>query len=222
MSLVLNNIYSKSNSNSIANYTVGSESGRILIIVLGMSYADDNPTNFVRYGGVNLTKAIDQISADDGSGYHYVRSEIWYMLDPPTGTATVVVNSGDNGEMPIIITYVSNADSSGVGSTTGSGGANSKPASTTLTPSASGSMIIGAIKTGTSGSSVYTALSGTSIEKQQTNVDGTVALLTAIPSGTSPQTIGVSYGTNADWAVVAVEIKVPGVATTNYGLLGMF
>lgn len=47
------------------------------------------------------------------------------------------------------------------------------------------------------------------VNKQQTNTDGSICLLTATPSGTSPDDIGMSWSGNYDSAVSAVEIKIP-------------
>jgi hypothetical protein len=70
----------------IWNHTVTSESNRILIV--GMSLSDGNKTGLtVTYGGLPLTR----IGVHNGSGSTPNRVELWYLINPPTGTAPIIV-----------------------------------------------------------------------------------------------------------------------------------
>jgi hypothetical protein len=214
MALAINNLTSKSNSNSIPSYTVGSETGRILIVALGMSFAQDNATIGVTYGGVALTKAG---SATSPLPDEFVRAELWYLLNPTAGAATIAVTSDDNTEMPVIVGYISGADTTGVGAT-GSNNGTSTNANVDVTPTASGNLLLGVHKTGISGATAFAAGTGTTLSRQQTNADGTVGLSSRTSAGTSPTNLSLT-ATSDGWAAFAVEIKAAGGAPppTNKG-----
>jgi hypothetical protein len=68
------------------SHTVGAVANRILIV--GISFRDGNVSaSGVTYGGTALT----QINAQNGPG-NQNRTELWYLLAPPVGTASVVVS----------------------------------------------------------------------------------------------------------------------------------
>jgi RHS repeat-associated protein len=85
-----------SSSQTTASITIGSGSNRILIV--GTSVQDANHANYpitgITYGGVALTK----IRSDEATGN--ARTELWYLLNPATGTANIIVNAtGSIGEL---------------------------------------------------------------------------------------------------------------------------
>lgn len=78
------------------SHTVGSSSNRLLIVGVTASSAG---ASSVTYGGVNLTK----LGSITGSS---VYSEIWYLKNPTSGTATVAVNfSSSNTAVAGSISY---------------------------------------------------------------------------------------------------------------------
>ncbi|MBE2179563.1 MAG: DUF11 domain-containing protein, partial [Chthoniobacterales bacterium] len=78
------------NATSIsATHVVGAGTNRLLMV--GVSFEDDNTSGMtissVTYGTNTLTRAIQRSSSQEAKG------EIWYMLNPPVGSATVTVTA---------------------------------------------------------------------------------------------------------------------------------
>jgi hypothetical protein len=66
-----------------------SVAGSNKILLVGVSIHDTTAVSSVTYSGQSLTNIrSDQVTSDDR------RSELWYMIDPPSGTADVVVTLG--------------------------------------------------------------------------------------------------------------------------------
>lgn len=71
------------------SHTIASGSNRILIVTVATYSANMGITvNGVTYSGVSLTKLRSDRSSLGSSG---VTSDIWYLINPPVGTANVVV-----------------------------------------------------------------------------------------------------------------------------------
>lgn len=76
------------------SHTVGTGSNRLLTVCPAARTATNGSelVSSVTYGGVNLTKLRhDRIN----DGVRYWSNEIWYMIAPPIGTATVTVTAGN-------------------------------------------------------------------------------------------------------------------------------
>ncbi len=70
-------------------------SGVNRLLVVGVSKRSYNSVTSVTYNGVALTKSG---AVQAGSG-DFSRSELWYLVNPPTGTNTIVVTPGGNDWM---------------------------------------------------------------------------------------------------------------------------
>jgi hypothetical protein len=90
------------------SHTIGSGSGRILLVGVSLSEFNNSPNgnvfvNTITYGSSSLTclKATEDNSGGScgagASGTFFVRSEIWYLLNPPVGSATITVTT--NGSL---------------------------------------------------------------------------------------------------------------------------
>lgn len=77
------------------SHTVGSGNNRLLVVSIGIE-GDSTVGNItgVTYNSVALTKAVENFVGD------YQNTEIWYLLNPPAGSANVAVTTnGDPGDI---------------------------------------------------------------------------------------------------------------------------
>ena len=70
----------------IINFAIGSGTNRLLVVAIAW-YTGSTTTVGVTYDSVPLDRAIREPNADSEWG-----AELWYMVDPPTGSADVVVS----------------------------------------------------------------------------------------------------------------------------------
>src|SRR5581483_6799300 len=68
--------------------TVGSQNNRILLVAASEEHSAACSTTSVTYGGVGLTKIGDTTTTLGNNGGNRDCVSLWYMLNPPTGTAT--------------------------------------------------------------------------------------------------------------------------------------
>lgn len=79
-----------SGSSTTLSHTVGSESNRLLIVVVGINESSRTVSS-MSYGGTAMTKIHN-------SGGTVTRVEMWCLVNPPAGTANVSVTlSGSSG-----------------------------------------------------------------------------------------------------------------------------
>ncbi len=72
-------------------HTVGSGGNRLLVVTVGLERDPGEDTVFdVTYSGQDLTKIRGEIAEPGGTEAH---AELWYLLNPPSGTADVVVTT---------------------------------------------------------------------------------------------------------------------------------
>ena len=71
------------------NHTVGTGGNRILVVGLALedSSLSDLVVNSVTYNGV----AMSHVPGSDNTVTGYVKTDLWYLLNPPTGTYQVLV-----------------------------------------------------------------------------------------------------------------------------------
>ena len=70
--------------------TVGAQSNRILLVVASAEHTTPScSTTSVTYGGVAMTEIGDTTTTTGSNGGNRDCVSLWYMLNPPTGTATV-------------------------------------------------------------------------------------------------------------------------------------
>ena len=101
MAITLDNISSgrATNGGHTISHTTGSLTNGALYVLTGVQ--DSNHANFPVTGVTYDGEALTKIRSDEAVGN--VRSEIWRLLDPPTGTANVVVTTtGALGETAVI------------------------------------------------------------------------------------------------------------------------
>lgn len=117
------------------SFTVTNHPNRILLVAIGQD-RDNNSVNCdvtsVTYGGTPLTKAIDAQGRD---GVTSDNSELWYLLNPPVGTANIVASFPDAGNSENVLFGIDiwNAKQVAPEATGSAGTLNSNSVSTTVT-----------------------------------------------------------------------------------------
>jgi MYXO-CTERM domain-containing protein len=94
-------------SNSLDNtaFTVGTGIDRLMIIVVSMN--GEVPVTSVSYRGINATRYFVQGSSQPGS---LCRTEIWRLVDPPSGASFVKVTLSSATEFGVGVVSYSNVD----------------------------------------------------------------------------------------------------------------
>jgi hypothetical protein len=134
--------FSGSASSISKSYTVGVDDG-IMIVSIGTQDSNDAnlPVTVCTLGGVSLTK----LRHDPQTGQNDCRSEIWYMIDPPVGTATLVVGTGTSVWKAAIVSTFGNVHQTDfVDVSDGTSGSSQTPAKT-VTPSYPFTVLIDAL-----------------------------------------------------------------------------
>lgn len=92
MAIAIGNYSSKSDSGSGDTTAFDSGTGANRVLIVGFSNFDSNATDrqvsSVSYGGQALTKVANSVGDNATSN---ARSEIWYLIDPPTGSNNIAV-----------------------------------------------------------------------------------------------------------------------------------
>jgi MYXO-CTERM domain-containing protein len=98
---------STASSNSLDNtaFTVGTGNDRLMIIVVSMN--GEVPVTSVSYRGINATRYFVQGSSQPGS---LCRTEIWRLVDPPSGASVVKVTLSSATEFGVGVVSYSNVD----------------------------------------------------------------------------------------------------------------
>ncbi len=136
-------------TNMTYTHTIGSEDNRILTV--GVAVEDGSATDCsvtsVTYGGAPLTK-ITSVNAS-GSGSTYMCTSLWYLLSPPTGSASVsVTTAGTVSEIASGSISLYNAAQQAPESFNTNTATNQSSISTSLTTITDGSWVIDAMGSG--------------------------------------------------------------------------
>ncbi|MEO5714797.1 MAG: SdrD B-like domain-containing protein [Luteolibacter sp.] len=207
-------IGSNASTNSLAvAHTTGGGSNRLMLVMVSTGIASGSlPTvSGITYGGQSLTQ-VNAIS--NGTT---VRSEIWKLVNPPSGTSNAVISlSSSNPVTATVITYtgVDQTTPLGTSVTAGSGKSN---ASSVVVTSASNELVVDGFAVDGDGSNTAptpTAGSGQAILeslKPAIFLNGSVSSA----AGASSTTMSWSWsGVKQQPAHVAVAIKPAGAAGT--------
>ena len=123
--------------------SIGSNPNRILIINCVAEQIPGTPSavSTVKIGSTNFTH-ISACDIDSGGTYH-VRSEVWILINPPTGSQTIDVTfAGAVSEGAVGGLSLYNVDQvTGVQNGTSAGGANGATVAVSVTPTVTGSWI---------------------------------------------------------------------------------
>jgi len=198
MAIAVNNVVNDVADSSPISYNVGA-SGSILVVAIGMAWESDNAITSITYNGTSMTR-----SGMYDDAYNWGRAELWYLVNPSTGANNLVVTSGDNSVAPLTIAYLTGADTSDIGATAQARG-DSTNQSVSITPEASGSLLLGAFVLGDDGKT-FSAVSGTTLH----GTSGSwvrIAMASKLSTSTSAHSIQLTSSAGDGWAVFATEFK---------------
>lgn len=198
------------------SFTVGAQANRILVVLASTqdSNGTNRPldgTNGVSYGGTNLTK----LRSDDPSTRD-VRTEIWYMLNPPTGTANVVTNNvGAVGEHAITIISLYNVDQNAPNANAGQAPVtNSSEPNIAITTTVPRAVILAVACSQADFTGATRARQGImAIQKDQSFENHATSIARVNEDGAHTMGLSTSFGTDS-WCISAVALK-PAVTNTD-------
>ena len=186
-------------------HTVGSDSNRLLLVGISFWSNPEKIVNSVTYNGVSLVKSG---SVWGGSGGETVN--IWYLVNPPTGTFNIIASFSG------AVAPVGGATSwSGVNQTTPLGAFASAFSATTTNPatvnipSAVGEIVQDTVSYGKQTTTDHTVGSGQTQKWSDATSDGSLYASGAgsVEPGASTTTMSWTFGIVYRWAIGAVSIK---------------
>jgi MSHA biogenesis protein MshQ len=185
------------------NHTVGSGSNGILIV--GISFRDGNVSvTSVTYGGTALTRIGAQ-----NSGGNQNRTEMWYLLAPASGTASVHISmSASKAVVATSISFFGVSQTTPLGTAAFASSGGSTTASVTVT-SASGQVVIdtvtanGDARSLTAGASQTQQWNSYSGSGDASNARGAGSTQTA---GATTTTMSWTLGASKPWSIGAVPL----------------
>jgi uncharacterized repeat protein (TIGR01451 family) len=193
-------------------HTVGSGPNRILIVAISLNHPNVTATG-ITYAG----KALTNIGAEVGSQN---RTEMWYLVAPPSGTADVIINmSAAKRVVGTAISFTGVNQTTPLGTFVGAT-AQSTAASVTVT-SAPGDLVLDTVTA--SGDANTMTVNASQAQKWNT-VSGTGGASDALSGGsTEPGAASVvmswTLGASKPWSIGAVSLKSGGAAPPNVTLL---
>ncbi len=187
------------------SHTVAAGTNRLLLVTT--THRDGNKqVSAVTYGGVALTA---HVSAGTGEN----RAGIYYLVNPPVGTATVHVAMSSGGHVAAAATTFTGVDPvtplSAGASSTGSG----TSASVAL-PSAADSVVISAVAANGDAGSLTLLGSGTSLWSDGTgSVKSNIRGAGATRPGGGTFSVGRTLSSSKPWSIVAAALQPGQIAT---------
>ena len=190
-------------------HTVGSGADRILIVA--MSYRTGNVSSFsVKYGGTSLTSIADVSPLGNQN-----KSQLWYLLAPPVGTANVTVTWTTSAQVVgASVSYTGVDQTSPLGlAAVGASIVSSQTASVTVV-SGSGQLVVDCVSA--DGDAISLTSGGSQTQKWSTGT-GTAAGDVRGGGSTQPGALATimtwTLGANTQWSIAAVPLMpalVPG------------
>lgn len=213
---------SKGNSNSATSltfaHTTGAGANRLMLVsvMVGSSSSfggNASTVGTVTYGGTALT----QVGAVAESGGR-VRSYIYQLLNPPSGTANVIVSlSSGSTAKPLyagVTTFTGVHQSTPLGTYTSKTTSSTTSASLTVS-SASGELVFDAIAVdGESSSNIALTASSGQTARWTTNTTNYLSGGSSTKAGASSVTMGWSWSSSNQYAIGAVAIKPAAAEST--------
>ena len=174
---------------------------KLLLFFIGIGVSSQNQTTNVSYGGVNLTK----LWATNGPSW--VVNECWYLLNPSSGTASIIVEGATGytaDQMCHWWVNVTNVNqSTPVGTVVTASGTSTGPSVTVA--GATGDLIISGLSTDSG--ATLTASTG-SFVTNKLNVGSDTAYASTTNAGGA--SVAMSFTTASEhWALGGVAIKKP-------------
>jgi len=203
------------------SHTTGSGSNRIMIVGVSIRTTTVSVSG-ITYGAQSLT-FIRADTHSDGS----VRSELWYLIAPTSGTATVTVTlSGTSRATGGSCTYTGVAQTSPIDANAGGFGKSGSP-SQSVTVNTANSWLLGHIAVTGSGKTITSEGSGQTIRWDQVTSGGTAADHNRghgsdkgpVSTGSQSMSWGLSGSENYAISVVAFKRASPAVGHADVDIL---
>ena len=213
MAIALDSTASVRGNTASANFTHTVISNTNGALVVGTSVQDSNHANFpitsILYGASSLTK----IRADEASGNN--RTEIWYLLNPATGSNSISVSAtGPIGELAVISMALTGVQQSGQPDAQSGNTGNSATASCSIVTVADNSWIFSMAGSeadftgnGTSQTTIAT-LVDQGFENARGSYEGPKT-----PAGSDTQSFTLGFG--ASWAISSASFSPAAAAASN-------
>lgn len=190
-----------SQTNSITwSHTVGTGPNRLLVVTIAFS---TNGTFFtsVTWNGTNLTKATS-------GGTGAAASEIWFLLNPASGTANIVATTGGGSTGPRAcagISFFNARQANPIGNSTNATSTSASLA--TPIPGFVGDMVISVVAGGTGTLTLTDASSQTTVQNGSF-VGTTTTMIAAVgyKAGGVTDTLTWTLGASAAWAESTLRI----------------
>jgi hypothetical protein len=181
------------------NHTV---SGKNRLLSVQISSDWGTTITGVTYNGVALTQAVSKIRATG-----LLRSEIWYLIAPATGTHSVVVTASGISYISGIATTLNSVDQTSPLGITGSADGSSTTPSVSITTIQDNSLIIDSVATAND-PIVFTAGSGQAIIDEIAS-SATKQIASSVEDTDTAGSYTASYtiSPSTNWAITAVEYK---------------
>ncbi len=134
-------------------HTVGNGGNRLLVVTVGLEHdPGENTVSGVTYGGQALTQIRGEIAEPGGTEAH---AELWYLLNPPSGPANVVVSTGGGAgnvrELHAGAISLEDVAQQAPEANAGSNLVGAGPISTNITTLTDGSWLVDAVTSGNAG-----------------------------------------------------------------------
>lgn len=187
------------------SHTIGSTGvNRILLVSVGLRNKSSQTVSTVKFGGVNLTRI-----AGVSQGVN-VRSEMWYLLNPGTGTKTIAVTLSGSGAAMIggAVSYTGVHQTTPLGTPVTAGVASATAASVTVSSAFREVVVDAAVKQNSTESQAAAAGQTRRWIKQTTIAAANGAVFTGSDKpGAQSVTMGWTASAARNWAMVAVALR---------------
>lgn len=204
MAIAVTNPYKKTNSTSIPAYNSGTAANSCLVVVHICFNA--SPTA-ISYGSKPMTLVDSQLDGDS-----WGKTFLYYLMNPPTGSNSFSITGGTTANEAFFAATLTGVNTNEIGGKSKASG-DSAIASSSLTPVATGNLIIFGVSSGTA--TAVSALGGSTLINTANNTSGGAGMLSLPTTGNTPQTVQATMP-NDFWTIVAAEFKAAGT-TTNTG-----
>jgi hypothetical protein len=198
------------------SHTVGT--GNNCILMVGVSINGTTAVNTITYGAASLTKGTITPASRANA-----RAELWYLLNPASGTATITVTTAAGVRFAAGAASFFNVDQGNpIGTSNAATSAGSTTASVTVT-SAAGELVVDNLAKNNTTEAATKNASQTQLWYDQTT--NATPLNNEIGGGSSKPgaasiTMSWTWATSRPWAIVAVPLKPSG--PTNFPMLVSF
>ncbi|MBA7579459.1 hypothetical protein ES708_21330 [subsurface metagenome] len=198
-------------SDAVFSHTVASGSYRLLVVAVMIR--GDGEVSSITYAGESLTEEIAHWPGTEDDQ----RVEIWYLVNPPVGSADVLVHfaSSVNPSGIAAVNFTGVHQSSPIGQTAGANGTAGNDATTNITTGSTDSLIFGAVSA--RGGDINDFTPGTDIAElwdDDTGTDDSTAddslwggELEAPTASPPAYTFNATFVPGRNWAIACLELK---------------